>query len=96
MPDRLSELGSIYKDRNKTYGDNYKNFGKVMSGIFPNGLTVQTEDDFNRLGVFVQLIAKATRYGNAFDKRHADSLDDTSVYAQMLRELDDDISERQR
>lgn len=96
VPDRLASLGAIYRDRNKVYGDNYKFFGRTMKGIFPRGLTLETEDDFNRFGVFVQIVAKATRYGQAFASGHKDSLDDTSVYAQMLAELDDEMSDRKK
>lgn len=91
VPERLSNLGSIYADRNKVYGDNYKHFGKVMLGMFPRGATFATEEDWARLGVFVQAVAKMTRYGQSFAKGHPDSLDDASVYCQMLQELDYEI-----
>lgn len=89
VPDMLRLLGDLYSERNKLYGDNYKFFGDVMMGLFPRGLTLKTRDDWNRLGVFIQAMSKATRYAQQFEKGgHADSLDDMSVYAQMLQELD--------
>lgn len=61
-----------------------------MKGIFPNGLMLVSEEDFNRFCIFVQVVSKATRYGQnmANRKGHKDSLDDMSVYAAMLREYD--------
>jgi len=93
VPELLRAAAEIYEERNKLYGDNYKRFGKVMEVLFPNGLTLKTTDDFNRFGVFVQIVSKQTRYAEMFSRGgHPDSLDDTSVYAMMLRELDVEIA----
>lgn len=92
VPEMLREAAKTYEERNKIYGDNYKHFGEVMQGIFPQGLTVSTVDDWNRLGVLVQIAGKITRYGAQFAAGgHDDSLLDTTVYSTMLRELDSQI-----
>ena len=93
VPDLLHSHAELFLERNKVYGDNFIHFGKVMSGIFPRGLTLTSEEDFNRFCIFVQVISKATRYGQnmARNKGHKDSLDDTSVYAAMLSEFDRSI-----
>lgn len=88
VPERLAELGEIYKERNKTYGDNFLYFGKMMLGMFPNGLELKTEEDFNRFGIFMQICTKVSRYGQTFKLGHADSLDDIAVYAMMQRYVD--------
>jgi hypothetical protein len=90
VPDRLQALGDLYRERNKLYGNNYKEFGAIMAGMFPEGLTLTTVEDFNRFTIFVQAFAKFTRYAKAIKTGgHADSLDDISVYCQMMREYDD-------
>lgn len=96
VPDHLAQLGELYRERNATYTNNYKWFGRVMLALFPGGLLLETAEDFNRFGVFVQIVGKISRYAPRFAKGgHADSLDDVSVYAAMLRELDEDaIAER--
>jgi hypothetical protein len=95
VPEALSDLGNLYKERNLIYGDNYKHFGKIMDGLFPDGLNLKGVDDFNRFGVFLQIVSKISRYAPTFEfGGHPDSLDDTSVYSQMLRELDGIIMER--
>lgn len=97
VPEMLAALGDLYRKRNKLYKNNYKHFGTVMFGMFPNGVTLRTAEEFNRFAIFVQLVAKLTRYGQSFaDGGHVDSLDDTSVYAQMLQEYDREIRREPR
>lgn len=92
VPDRLKLLGELFLKRNKTYGAAYKFFGKTLLGMFPDGLSLKTEEDFNRFALFVLLTGKLTRYARVFSEGgHPDSLDDTSVYAQMLSEYDEEV-----
>lgn len=91
----LADLGKIFTDRNALYSDNYKHFGEVMIGLFPNGITLKTIDDYNRFALFMQAQIKMTRYAMLFAKGgHIDSLDDAAVYAQMLQEIDGEILEK--
>lgn len=92
---QLENAASIFQQRYELYGDNYKRFGPIMAAMFPDGLTLNTADDFGRFGLFVQVMSKTTRYGNMFTSGgHVDSLDDISVYAQMLQEVDHEAAER--
>jgi hypothetical protein len=92
VPDRLSALGAIYKERNAVYGDTYKAFGKVMKGFFPAPVTLETEEEWNRMALFFHCADKLARYAGSFKKGgHVDSLDDNSVYSQMLQEYDEEI-----
>jgi|TARA_R110002096_G_scaffold404993_4_gene602906 hypothetical protein len=87
----LEELANLYRQRNQLYGDNYKNFGNVVSSLFPDGIHVDGASNINRLSVLFHIIDKVTRYiANFNDGGHEDSLDDISVYSQMLKELDND------
>ena len=91
VPEILTEAAKTYAKRNKVYGDNYKRFGNVMSAMFPNGLSVKDPSDWNRLGIFVQMMSKATRYAAQFENGgHKDSAHDGSVYNAMLEELTDE------
>lgn len=95
VPDALADLGAIYRERNGVYGDTYKNFGKVMKGFFPGPITLSTEEEWNRMALFFHMGDKLARYAGAFFKGgHVDSLDDNSVYSQMLQEYDADLKER--
>lgn len=91
VPDALERIASIYRDRNGTYGDNYLHAGKVLLGLFPRGIALETEEDFNRFHLVVHLASKLSRYCMTFQlagRGHADSMDDMSVYAQMANEFD--------
>jgi hypothetical protein len=87
VPEILTEAAKTYAERNKVYGDNYKHFGSAMAAMFPNGLTVKSADDWNRLGILVQIVSKVTRYANSFENGHIDSAHDACVYSAMLEEL---------
>ena len=89
VSDALANLGEIYRERNETYGDSYHKFGEVLEVLFPNGLTLNNASDFNRFICFFSAMGKLVRYSNSFDTGgHIDSLDDASVYCQMLQQLD--------
>lgn len=90
VPELLRQSAVVYEQRNVLYGDNYKKFGDVMKAIFPDGVTIMSTSYFNRFGILIQIISKLTRYCEMFDEGgHDDSLLDLSVYANMLRELDE-------
>lgn len=92
VPEALRKAAEIYEQRNALYGDNYKRFGPVMKLLFPDGLTIKYDDDWNRIGILVQMVSKLTRYAQNFKAGgHEDSLDDLAVYTMMLRELDEDF-----
>lgn len=89
VPQALRDLGELYEERNKLYKNNYLNFGKMIKGMIPDGVELKTEEDFNRFALFMQLVHKCSRYAhNLTNGGHDDSLDDLSVYSQMLREFD--------
>lgn len=88
VPELLLGAAQTYDERNRVYGDNYKNFGNVMSGMFPAGITIKSADDWNRLGLLVQASSKLTRYASQFvEGGHKDSAHDLINYAAMLEEL---------
>jgi hypothetical protein len=84
----LQTAMDTYRERNKCYGDNYKHFGRVMTALYPDGLTLADKSDWNRLGVFIQIMSKLTRYVADPHKGHHDSIHDAGVYCMMLEELD--------
>jgi len=93
VPQRLALLGNLYEGRNAVYGDDFRRYGRVMLALFPDGITIKTESDLSRFGVLTQVMGKLGRYAAQFDRGgHPDSLDDLSVYAQILRLLDDEAN----
>ncbi len=90
VANELRNKATLFQERAAVYGDNYMRFGHIMKQL----LHVQMLDPMdphamNRLGIFVQIVSKLTRYGENFTNGgHNDSLDDIAVYAMMLKQLD--------
>ena len=61
----------------------------VPDGKFPT----ESEDDWNRLGLLVMVASKTVSIfvRDIWKAGHSDSLDDLSVYSQMLNEIDYEI-----
>ena len=86
----LSAGAETFAERRAAYGDSYTRFGKVMSGLFPDGVKIEPGDigSWNRLGVFVQIVTKCCRYAQSLtDGGHEDSAHDAMVYGAILEEL---------
>lgn len=76
------------EQRGKLYGENCFVFGPVMMALFPGGMPLESEHDYNRLGVLVQIVSKLTRYAEQMKNGgHRDSAHDIIVYAAILEEL---------
>lgn len=86
--DILDDMAATYRERNKLYGNNYKDFGKILAVMFPNGVTLNVPGDYNRFSLLSMVVAKMTRYALNFDRGgHLDSAHDAGVYAAMLEEV---------
>lgn len=91
-PDLLEAGAATYRERNKTYGDNYKQFGHLMVALFPDGLPREmSANDWNRFAVFMHILTKVSRYAVSFKTGHVDSAHDAMVYSAMLEELTRDV-----
>lgn len=86
--DILAEMADTYRERNKVYGDNYKRVGDVMVALFPDGVNIKTDDQFNVWHLFELMIVKLTRFANS-GLTHVDSIHDAAVYAAMVQSLID-------
>jgi len=93
----LRKAAELYEKRNKVYGDNYLLVGEVMKGFFPNGLMLNTIEDFNRFHIFMLTVVKQTRYVIGWGKGgHPDSIADATVYCAMLDQIDQDIKAKEQ
>lgn len=85
----LSEGADTFRERNAIYGDNYLDWGRVMKHLHPEGINLDGSiKQWNRIGLWVQVISKLTRYAQHFDQPHNDSIHDAMVYLAMLQEVD--------
>lgn len=80
----------LFEERNTKYGNSYQEFGALCVDLFPEGLVISTKEDWNRLGVLIQIVGKLKRYAANFkNDGHDDSLRDLSVYSAMMLQLDE-------
>lgn len=79
----LEEMAETFRSRNPMYGENWITVGAVMVALHPNGLTLNTADDFIRFHFLDWTIGKFTRFVNT-NMTHTDSVHDAAVYMAML------------
>ena len=88
--DNIKMALKTFEERTKVYGDNYLTHGYVMKSLFPNGVDLKTEKEYNRFGVINMMVAKLTRYCQGWPNSQKDSIHDLGVYSFILESLDDD------
>lgn len=72
------------RQRQAVYKDNHKQFGKFMKVLFPK--VCLTTEEWNRVGVVSQVVAKLSRYCNS-GMTHIDSAHDIIGYGALLESL---------
>ena len=90
IAESLMKLAELRKNRNNSYGDISELKGDIILALF-GGVPpkIKTAEDFNRFAMLDFIVSKLARYcANFNDTGHDDSLDDISVYCQMLKEKD--------
>jgi len=88
VPELLEKASDTFTERGDTYGDSVHRFGATMAALFPDGITLHGAQDWDRMGLLVQIVSKLTRYVNDFQTPHLDSIHDMGVYAFMLEAED--------
>ena len=84
------ENAHLFEERNEVYGDGFVHFGPVMAALFPGGMEVVTADDWNRVGLLIQIVSKLTRW--AANPGHSDSTRDLAVYATILHTVEAELA----
>ena len=83
-----TSMDTILK-REAVYGSGSDSLGRALAALFPEGVTLETTDDFARFSDFQQVVAKLNRYARSFaEGGHADSIHDAGNYAKLLEVKD--------
>ena len=93
VKDLLSEAQLTFEKRNEQYGAAYLRHGKIMKELYPQGLHLESLDDFTRFGLINMIVSKVCRYVTDPKKGHADSSYDMGIYAMMLTSVDSEVKE---
>jgi len=83
----LEQGATTFNERNALYADNYLLFGGVMAALLPNGVQINSAENWNKFGLLIQCVSKLTRFCNSPDMTHRDSVHDLMVYAAMLESI---------
>lgn len=86
VPDALRAAAETFEERNREYGENYMLIGNAMKALFPNGVHLQTADEFLRWHIFELIVIKLSRLATT-RLSHEDSARDITVYGAMLEKL---------
>lgn len=79
----LQQMAKTFRIKNKTYGDNYLHYGKVMLALFPGGITLKTAYDHVLFHWISWKMGKFTRFVQT-NLTHIDSIHDDAVYTAMI------------
>ncbi len=82
----LTEALRTHEEREATYGPGgHLRLGAAMAAMFPEGLLLESPEDFARYYLLEMVVAKANRYAtNWHDGGHRDSAHDAAIYALLL------------
>lgn len=93
---RLRNRASLFKSKNRDYGEAYLKTGEILDRIFPNGLLIKGKQKFREIGLLVRMLDKILRGTNlrfnnsrqqVKDEKSQDTLDDLGVYSFIWAEL---------
>lgn len=88
-PELLEDAAATFRERNTTYGNNYKRAGRLLLALFPDDHipAISTAEEALRLSLILSCLTKLQRYAHCFTAGgHQDSAHDLMVYAAMLEE----------
>jgi hypothetical protein len=83
VPGILESGAATYRERNAIYGDSWETFRNVMTALYPNGVSLNGEDEVIIYNWISHIAGKLVRFKNSGYK-HSDSMHDISVYAAMI------------
>jgi len=84
----------LFDERNAIYKNGWERSGYLMKALFPDGIELKTDEDHARFSLVSMLAAKLSRYCTNFTKGgHEDSIQDLTVYANILFTFDKEIQE---
>jgi hypothetical protein len=102
-PDEILNLAADFfrkKNNSAHYNNGFKQFGKIMESIYPEGFHLESQEDWNLIGVLSQIISKISRLKYStkategdFEK-HVDNGFDLTVYSSMLTNIISELEKK--
>lgn len=86
VPEILESMAQTYRDRSKVHGESFRRVGPALAAMFPDGITLKTEQDFCQFHLLDWIVGKMCRF-SATGMNHADSIHDIGAYAAMSEKV---------
>ena len=87
----LEMSSKTFQERAKQYGATYDRGGHIMSAMFPDGIFLDTPENFSRFLHLAMVMTKMNRYATSLTEGgHQDSAHDAIVYSAMLEYFTDE------
>jgi hypothetical protein len=88
---RLQFLAELFANKEKAYGEQYKEFGQFMM-LLLGPIEIKTVADYNKIMTIFNIVTKVGRICKAFKLKidDEDSPDDLAIYSMILQELNND------
>jgi hypothetical protein len=91
----LEAAASFFEKKNRSYhyNSNFRQFGHIMSALYPEGFKAETVDDWNLIGLITMVVHKlsrvrqATKGGEGPFEKKVDNSFDLTVYSSMLTSI---------
>ncbi len=96
ITEQLQAAIKTTQERHKVYGDGYVRSAHILLALFPNGLKLNTEDEWVQFYFLYMIVTKLTRYSFSLESGapHQDSIHDLGIYSLMLERIDKEQMER--
>ena len=75
----LDENRGILVEKNSDYGDAQHVVGQILSIQFPDGVTLETPQDFKRFGLYIRILDKVSRMGTLGFENADRQVDDETI-----------------
>ncbi len=93
---RLRNRATLFRNKNRDYGEAYVKVGEILDRIFPDGVVIKGKQKFSEMGLLVRMLDNVLRGTNlrlknnqrrVKDKKSQDTFDDLGVYSFMWADL---------
>jgi len=82
----FKEMAATFEERGAVYKDDYVDFAKLLTVLFPGGPTIKSEMEWIKFDFLCRILSKVTRFTQS-GMTHIDSTHDIAIYAAMLEAL---------
>lgn len=77
---RLRSRATLFKHKNRDYGEAYLSVGVILNAMFPEGLLIKGEQKFSEMGLLVSMLDKMLKGTNLRFKNGRQRVNEGTTY----------------